>query len=513
MSEQNKKPDSDFLSRFAAAISVVSVFFGKLIISGIWRKNTWTKNVVKFWGCYFLIVPLFVYAPSWDIPRIMDHLPWIFPHGLGAWVYLHVARWAELSFLYFIAPSLWLATIGAYSTIKVIRYQRALDHLGMKTSTDLKPIVVDSIPTGESQKKLIVKAVGIDIAEFKNKKGALESSFNAIIEDIRVCERNRQLFEILIAEKALPQLVLYDKVAMRFLAKPYTFLVGESLGGFIVGDLLDIHHMIVAGSTGGGKSFFFKQALIGLAESSKHIQFYLIDLKHGVEMKLFERLENVRIAKEAPEAIVILTAVVAEMESRFQFLEKNNLTEIVPERDKKDRIVIGIDEASVLFTIEKSSKSTKAAAESARDLTDRIAKLGRAAAIHLVLATQKVVKETIDTRVQTNINARMVFRVNTLASSMTVLGNKLASELPEIKGRGVWSVGSRDIIVQVPRLVTDEITERIEILMEKFNGKAKQQFGPMLEIKKLKQKEKAVYSKAESASNSSPTSTEAIDAN
>ena len=341
-----------------------------------------------------------------------------------------------------------------------------------------------------------MKAVGIDVAEFKNKKGALESSFNAIIEDIRVSERNRQLFEILIAEKALPQLVLYDKVAMKFLVKPYTFLVGESLGGFIVGDLLDIHHMIVAGATGGGKSFFFKQAFVGLAESSRYIQFYLIDLKHGVDMKLFGKLENVRIAKEAPDAIVILTAVVAEMESRFRFLEKNNLTEIVPERDKKDRIIVGIDEASVLFTIEKSSKSTKASAESARDLTDRIAKLGRAAAIHLVLATQKVVKETIDTRVQTNINARMVFRVNTVASSMTVLGNKLASDLPEIKGRAIWSVGSRDITVQVPRLGVDELTERIEILMEKFNGNAKQQFGPMLEIGQGKPKDKKAFEKS-----------------
>ena len=271
--------------------------------------------------------------------------------------------------------------------------------------------------------------------------------------------------------------------------------------------------MIVAGATGGGKSYFFKQAFVGLAESSKHIQFYLIDLKHGVETKLFERLENVRIAKEAPEAIVILTAVVEEMENRFRFLEKNGLTEIEPERDKKDRIVVGIDEASVLFTIEKSSKSTKASAEAARDLTDRIAKLGRAAAIHLVLATQKVVKETIDTRVQTNINARMVFRVNTVASSMTVLGNKLASDLPEIPGRAIWSVGSKDTTVQVPRLSLEEITERIDILMGKFNGSAKQNFGPMLEIKKHVQKDKTAFVRARPIAHTMPPEPEDDDGN
>lgn len=498
MSEQKQTKDSDFLGRLTVIFAVVSGFLATLILKGAVRESTWTKRSIKFWVSYAIFVPLFTYAPNWPLPRMIDALPWMFPTGFGEWVYLHLARWLECGLLFFGPLAIWLAFLGAYSILKTIRFQRAIDHLGIKTSTNLKPIVIDSIPTGEQQKKLIVKAVGIDVAEFKNKKGALESSFNAIIEDIRVCERNRQLFEILIAEKALPTLILYDKVAMRFLTKPYTFLVGESLGGFIVGDLLDIHHMIVAGATGGGKSFFFKQALVGLAESSKHIQFYLIDLKHGVEMKLFSRLDNVRIAKEAPDAVATLTAVVAEMERRFHFLEKNNLTEIVPERDKKDRIVVGIDEASVLFTIEKSSKSTKASAESARDLTDRIAKLGRAAAIHLVLATQKVVKETIDTRVQTNINARMVFRVNTVASSMTVLGNKLASDLPEIKGRGVWSVGSKDIIVQVPKLGSDEITERIDQLIEKFGGVNKPQFGPMLEVNQPRPQGKKIFDKSNS---------------
>ena len=364
--------------------------------------------------------------------------------------------------------------------LRVRKYQNGLDHLGLKTSSDLKPVVVDSYRVGDHQKKLLVRAIGIDLNDFKNRKGALESAFNAIVEDIRVLESDRQFVEILLAEKALPKLVSYDAVSEKYLVRPYTFLVGQSLGEFLVGNLLELHHMIVAGSTGGGKSYFFKQALMGIAESSKHIQFYLIDLKRGVEVKLFERLENVRIAKESHEAIAILNAVVAEMDRRFKYLEDKSLTEISPERDKMDRIVVAIDEASVLFTIEKSSRSSKAAAESARDLTDRIAKLGRAAGIHLILATQKVVKETIDTRVQTNINARMVFRVNTVASSMTVLGNKLAAELPEIKGRGIWSVGSKDIVLQVPRLSPEEAADRVDDLLEKFNGPNKCQFGPML---------------------------------
>ncbi|NJL25225.1 MAG: hypothetical protein HC902_08630 [Calothrix sp. SM1_5_4] len=147
-----------------------------------------------------------------------------------------------------------------------------------------------------------------------------------------------------------------------------------------------------------------------------------------------------------------------------------------------------MDEASVLFTVGKSSKETKVMAEGARELTDKIAKLGRAAGIHLILATQKVVKETIDTRVQTNINAKMCFRVNTIASSMTVLNNKKAAELPDIKGRGIWSVGSNDLVVQVPYLDSEEITEELAELTAKFNGEASPLKQKMLQTMAPKEK-------------------------
>jgi S-DNA-T family DNA segregation ATPase FtsK/SpoIIIE len=209
---------------------------------------------------------------------------------------------------------------------------------------------------------------------------------------------------------------------------------------------------------------------VGLLRSSDHIQLYLLDLKRGVEFKVFDSLKNVTVSKDEVSALAILQSVVEEMERRFRYLEQHGHTEIESERDKMDRIIVAVDEASVLFTVGKSSKENKDQALQARELTDKIAKLGRAAGIHLILATQKVVKETIDTRVQTNINAKMCFRVNTIASSMTVLNNKKAAELPDVKGRGIWSVGSNDLTVQVPYLDSDAISEEIECLKDKFNG-------------------------------------------
>lgn len=491
---QNKS-DNDFLARLAHIFGVVGKFLGNLALKGAMRRDTWEWKRLQHWMVYAVAIFALVYAPKHSLPYWIDRFSWAFPKGLGVWTYFHVSRSLEMFLLLVLPFVAWLVLRGSAKGFETIRFQRGLDHLGLKTSTDFRPVVVEAVSIGEHQKKLTIMAVGIDISEFQNRKGALESGFGAIIEEIRVSARNRQFVEILLAEKALPSLVRYDREAIKHLVRPYSFLVGQSLSEFITGNLAEIHHMIIAGGTGGGKSFFFKQTLVGLAESSKNIQFYLIDLKYGVETKLFGSLGNVKIAKEAPEAIAILTAVVAEMEDRFRFLEKNGFTEIVPERDKKDRLVVAIDEASVLFTIEKSSKSTRASAESARDLADRIAKLGRAAGIHLILATQKVVKETIDTRVQTNIDARMVFRVNTVPSSMTVLGNKMAAELPKIGGRGIWSVGSQEVIVQVPRLTLEEVEERIENLVPKFDSESKGYFGPMLEVTRPELTKKVAFTR------------------
>ncbi len=490
MSEKKK---SDGFTAIAAVLTAIATFVVSFAYRGIIRRGTWTKDALGAWAIYLVAVALIVFAPRWNIPSIVESLiPFAMTKGLGVWIYRHVPREVQIALLFFLPFTSWLITLGVWDWIKTIKYQKALNHLGLKTPTDLKPKVVAVIQLENHQRKILVKATGIDIAVIREKKGALESGLNAIVQSISVSERNKSIFEILLSEKELPKEIRFDALSGE-LKKPYSFLVGESLDGLIIAHLSDIHHMLVAGSTGGGKSVFFKQALVGLLKSSEYIQLYLLDLKRGVDMKPFEELKNVRIAKEMMPAVALLQAIVDEMERRFVFLEKNGFTEIDSKRDKLDRIVVGIDEASVLFTIEKNSKATREMAENARELTDKIAKLGRAAGIHLILATQKVVKETIDTRVQTNINARMCFRVNTVQSSMTVLGNKKAAELPEIKGRGIWSVGSRDVIVQVPKFENEEVIEEVGALRAKFNGKDSPLLQPMLDMAKPKDRDGVAF--------------------
>lgn len=488
MSEQKKENENDVLTMVCVILGTIAIFFFKFVLKAVIRKKTWTQEFIISWACYLLGAVLIVFSPRWNVPALLHLLS---PNFLNAefaeWIYLHIPRWWQVGILFFTPFLTFLFGIGIFEWIKMVKYQKGIDHLGLKTSTGLIPKVKNVIEMDNNQKKILVQAIGIDVAELRSKKGSLESSFNAIVQDVRVAPYNKQLVEIIIAEKELATLIRFEEVADR-LKKPYTCLIGESFDQFIVADFCEIHHMLVAGATGGGKSYFFKQLLVSLLKCSDHIQLYLIDLKRGVEMRPFDILNNVKVVKENIDAVILLEAVVKEMDRRFKILEDIKVQEINPKRDKLDRIFVGIDEASELFIVSKTSKEAKDNANRARELTDKIAKLGRAAGIHLILATQKVVKETIDTNVQTNINARVIFRVNTMASSMTVLGNKKAAELPQIKGRAIWSVGSQDIIVQVPKLDADEMNEELGALTTKFNSDTSPFFGLMISPEKKQHK-------------------------
>jgi hypothetical protein len=479
VSTKQQGQDKDFISRLALAIGVVGGFFASLTLMGASRRDTWKWNRINKWLTYSLLSATIIFSRSRDLPYWMDKLHWIFPNGFAEWLYLHVPPSAQF-LVFVILPFLtWLTVIGAFEKVRLQPFQSAIDGLGMKTPDGKTPKVIDVILLGPGLRKIITKTTGFDISEVKNKKAILESRLNRFVQDIRISDNHRGVVEVTVSDRDLPVLIPFANVSGN-LIEPYSFLVGDGMTGFIVANFLKIHHLLIAGSTGGGKSFFQKQLLIGLLQSSKHIQLYLIDLKMGVEVKVFERLENVAISKNPVTAIEMLDVVVKEMDRRFEYLEDKGYTEIDPARDKIDRIIVLVDEASDLFTVVRSSKAGRASAENARELADRIAKLGRAAGIHLILATQKVTKQTIDTRVQTNISARMIFRVNDMPASTTVLGNKLAFELPQLGGRGIWSVGSRHILVQTPKLDNDEVATQVTELLKKFNGKESPLFQKML---------------------------------
>ncbi len=163
-------------------------------------------------------------------------------------------------------------------------------------------------------------------------------------------------------------------------------------------------------------------------------------------------------------------------------MESEGVKSIDSQRDKKDIIVIAVDEASELYAKGKMNKDRANQIAKARELTEEISKLGRAASVHLILATQKVTTETIDTKIQENLGGRISFRANTLQGSLTVLGNKMAYELPDIKGRAIWANGTEFTEVQTPYLDDETLISEIEELKKEHENEKSLTFQPMFEI-------------------------------
>lgn len=418
----------------------------------------WKKKFLHFAHDHFdsLLYPFF-----W---KILLYVPWAF----SFYVF-----WLGSVFGYVIL-------IGITDYLIVQKLQKKINKVGLKNGDGTGPKLVSFRRVDENSSTLVLNSDAIGINRYEEKKNDLEAALAESIESISPGKNAQYVVLELVKRKLMPTFAFSDGVSL--LQKPMTFLLGTTTRGPLTQGLETLPHMLIAGTTGGGKSVFFKQTLLGLLRTTSNLQLYLLDLKRGVEMKEFAGLPNVRLAKNEEEANFLLQNLKEEMDRRFHYLESKGFKEINPARDKMDKIVVGIDEASVLYSRPNSNSDKDYLILKARENTDELAKLARAAGIHLILATQKVTKETIDTKVQENIGGRMCFRTNTLHGSLIVLGNKMATELPDIKGRGIWLNGNNFVEVQAPYISEEEIESEIDLIKEEYDQGRKFLYQPMIKI-------------------------------
>lgn len=473
---ENKKEENYLLIGVLKLLTCL--WFG---LRKLWEeKGKNYSNVFAFFVLMFGICfrHRFLISPVWGIHRYM-------PTFINKLIYF--MPWSIIMILMTISfGSVFLLFYGIKEFKLIQEYQRKLEHSGIKNAEGRYPQVIAVNQIDEYKTTLVIRSVGIGIDKYHTRKGDLESSLAEMINTI-VSGANPQIVIFNLAKRKLVEKTEFPALE-KYLKTPYSFIVGESMKGPVIKSIESLPHMLIAGTTGGGKSVFFKQMLLGLLKTSPHLQMYLVDLKRGVEMKDFSTLPNVRIAKTEEETVLVLERLKNEMDRRFVYMEEHGFKEIDPERDKMDKIIIGIDEASVIYTRTRGNSTKSHLTNKARELTDEIAKLARAAGIHLILATQKVSKETIDTKVQENIGGRICFRVNTMVNSLTVLGNKKAYELPDIKGRAVWSTGNEFVEVQAPFISEEELAAEIEELESSFVVKERNIFGEMIEVSYLDEK-------------------------
>lgn len=379
----------------------------------------------------FLGIANYLYSswPNFLVERFGDTLFWIKDHSS----YLY---YGSLTFLYY-------SFLGWKQQKAIDQIKNGLNPLKGNDPKKPYPKIIRIKKINLFKMKVLVEAPSHGLDDFKSNKERLESSFNQMIEKIERTNKPR-FYEIFLTTKHLPKRIKFEDVKDTT-HKPCEFILGESQSGIITQDLRSLPHMLIAGATGLGKSNFFKQTLMSLLRNTNHLQMHLLDLKGGLEMNEFKGLPNVNIVTTMSGALATLEKIKEEMDARFRYLANQGHNNLIPKRDRKDRIIIAVDEASVLYMKRYAQNDEGKIVQRARQVTDEIAKLARAAGIHLILATQKVTKATIDTHIRENLSGRISFKANDMEASRTVLGNGMAKDLPDIPGRGIFHLGSKFI--------------------------------------------------------------------
>ncbi len=232
--------------------------------------------------------------------------------------------------------------------------------------------------------------------------------------------------------------------------------LGKSISGNpIVGDLSSMPHLLIAGTTGSGKSVCINTIILSLLyrHPPDRCKFILIDPKM-LELSTYEGVPHLLcpVITEAKKAASVLGWVVKEMESRYRLMTKEGVRNIDGYNTKHKLpmpyIVVVVDEMSDLMLV---------AGKEIENYIQKLSQMARAAGIHIIMATQRPSVDVITGTIKANFPTRISFQVTSKIDSRTILGEQGAEQL---LGKGdmlYMSSANRVIRIHAPFVSDNEI--------------------------------------------------------
>ena len=243
--------------------------------------------------------------------------------------------------------------------------------------------------------------------------------------------------------------------------------LGKSISGFpIVGDLVSMPHLLIAGTTGSGKSVCINTLILSILYRHKpdDCKLIMIDPKM-LELSIYQGIPHLLtpVITEPKKATTALKWVVKEMEKRYREMTEIGVRNISGFNDKASSesrkkmpyIVVIVDEMADLMMI---------AGKEIENYIQRLAQMARAAGIHIVMATQRPSVDVITGTIKANFPTRISFQVTSKIDSRTILGEQGAELL---RGNGdmlFMSSASRIIRIHGPYVSEKEI-ERVSTFL------------------------------------------------
>jgi len=461
----------------------------------------------------------FVFAPFTFIWKgyKTNRLPWgpcaLMSLGLFCALMLNLDRFLfqawHLYFLYPVSPALrWtycllltLSPLWIWGLIQAAKFNHWRQRLeiaflssGLKNRLGKTPLPVRHFDLDPLTSKWIVTSANFPLSEFRKAKDHLEASLKIYIDEFRE-DRSKGLVTMNYSAFPMPSndtLQSFDGL------KALSFYIGTTRSKRLKGSFKDTPHLLVAGQTGGGKSTFLRQLILGLLSQTKNCKLSLIDLKGGLEFQLFEDLPRVTVCGGMSKAVQELCALAEMLGSRLEELKRHktkdlealeqkiakaarvqdslqseNRQQLSNRLDKQSslltRHIVVVDEAAEIFLA--GGGASAADVMKARKAMSLIARQGRAVGIHLVIATQRPDAKAVDPQVKANLTGVLCFQMMNDSSSIAVLGNGRATDLSPIPGRALWKSGLEMVEVQTPFLSVSQAEVLIDRL--KLEGKKK----------------------------------------
>ena len=226
---------------------------------------------------------------------------------------------------------------------------------------------------------------------------------------------------------------VFESQSFLRMSSPLGIALGKDIAGVAqVADLCKMPHLLIAGSTGSGKSVCVNSIIMSLVfrSSPEDVKLLLIDPK-VVELAEYNGIPHLLmpVVTEPKKAAGALGSAVQEMERRYRLFAENNVRDIKsfnklaaeqPELEKMPYIAIIIDELADLMMV---------VGKDVEDSICRIAQKARAAGMHLIVATQRPSVDVITGLIKANIPSRIAFAVSSQVDSRTILDGAGAEKL------------------------------------------------------------------------------------
>lgn len=271
-------------------------------------------------------------------------------------------------------------------------------------------------------------------------------------------------------------------------------------------NLCKFPHLLLCGTTGSGKSVLVNTFILQLLENytPKELELILIDIKQ-VEFAIYENIphllqEPIKTLEDSRKA---LDKACEDMTARYEILKNSNCRNIAEYNKKGGQMkykLIVIDELAELFLLEQNRlKSKLEGYATIEDYICRLAQLGRACGIHLIISTQRPSSDVISGLIKSNIPSRIALSVPSAVNSKIILEETGAENLTGNGDFLLKIIGTKKTErLQGAFIPTNELIERLQVIKSKYNYNNTITITPKKDI--LKELENAmflIYNKSE----------------